>query len=192
MKSKWNYFLYNLKWWNWEKLKFQFYLWSIGGINAGYWLRPNDHYYKVRSVLFDLWNWLFVKKIHYDGKFGKVDYYDDEGQRNNPFRQKLSIRGLFCSPGWNKLIMNLIKELVKAGWNKELCDCKQKYGGLRFYTGGCTDEQWKIIDKYESMSYDTCEYCGSTENIGQTEGWITTMCKNCVTDENWKQYETKN
>ena len=57
------YFFHNLRWWNLERFKFQLYLWKIGGINAGYFTRPNDYYYPFRVMLFDFWNWLFVDKI---------------------------------------------------------------------------------------------------------------------------------
>jgi translation initiation factor 2 beta subunit (eIF-2beta)/eIF-5 len=32
----------------------------------------------------------------------------------------------------------------------------------------------------ESMSYRTCETCGSTNNVTQTEGWIYTRCEKCI------------
>jgi UTP-glucose-1-phosphate uridylyltransferase len=31
----------------------------------------------------------------------------------------------------------------------------------------------------EHQSYMTCEYCGTTENVGHTQGWISTICKTC-------------
>lgn len=71
---------------------------------------------------------------------------------------------------------------------------KEKFGGLRFYIDGGDETVHSYINFAESLSYHTCEFCGSNQDIGQTtSGWITTMCKNCATTRNslgqWKQYE---
>jgi hypothetical protein len=52
---------------------------------------------------------------------------------------------------------------------------KEKFGGLRFYTNGFTDEVSGMIRMAESMSYRTCEVCG---NPGRSNnyGWISTLC----------------
>jgi len=71
---------------------------------------------------------------------------------------------------------------------------KEKFGGLRFYVEGATDAQYAVISFVESLSYKVCERCGSMKDIGRTEGWISTICKECV-DKNpdnyttWKQYK---
>jgi hypothetical protein len=67
---------------------------------------------------------------------------------------------------------------------------KEKFGGLRFYVQGASDVQYAVINWAESLSYHICEKCGSTKNIGQTQGWITTLCKECANpDSNWKSNE---
>lgn len=89
-----------------------------------------------------------------------------------------------CDTGWNKLICDCIQELIDAGWDKEIAQIKEKFGGLRFYPGGCTDKQWEIIRKYEELSYKTCESCGSTEDVTtEGPGWIQSLCKNCRNEE---------
>ena len=52
---------------------------------------------------------------------------------------------------------------------------KEKFGGLRFYTNGYTEEVSGMIRMAESMSYRTCEVCG---NPGRSNnyGWISTLC----------------
>jgi hypothetical protein len=189
IKNKYYYFLCIIRNTTIERFLFQLYLYKIGGLNAGYFYRPNQWQFPIRVKLFDLWQRLFVKKIYYDVKIGKGWYYDDSN-RNNPFRQKIySISYITCSKGWDSLIFNLIKELVNVGWNKEICQVKEKWGGLRFYTNGLTDKQSYIINKYEKLSYDTCESCGSTEHIGQTDGWVSTLCINCAIDKpSWSEY----
>jgi hypothetical protein len=61
---------------------------------------------------------------------------------------------------------------------------KEKFGGLRFYIDGGDDTIYGMISLAESMSYRTCEYCGTTgNNVGQTQGWIITVCEDCYKKE---------
>lgn len=60
---------------------------------------------------------------------------------------------------------------------------KEKFGGLCFYFDGGDDHIWGMVSLAESLSYRTCEYCGSTNNVGQTQGWIITACKACMDSE---------
>lgn len=67
---------------------------------------------------------------------------------------------------------------------------KEKFGGLRFYYSGGDDTTYGMVSLAESLSYKICEKCGTTINIGQTSGWITTLCKECAKGQRgWKQYE---
>lgn len=73
----------------------------------------------------------------------------------------------------------------------EAVQVKEKFGGLRFYVQSASNEQHAIISWAESLSYNICERCGSTKNIGTTQGWITTLCKECAKDnKTWKENET--
>jgi hypothetical protein len=60
-----------------------------------------------------------------------------------------------------------------------LTQVKEKFGGLRFYYDGGNDYIDGMVRLAEDLSYKTCEYCSSTENVGQTRGWIVTLCKKC-------------
>jgi len=53
---------------------------------------------------------------------------------------------------------------------------KEKYGGLRFYVHGASDEQYAIIRFAEAMSYRTCDVCGD-KGKSNGGGWVTTRCK---------------
>ena len=77
--------------------------------------------------------------------------------------------------GWYGLLKNLIEELIAAGWNKQICQSKEKFGGLRFYTNGMTEECFKIVSKYEVLSCETCEACGEPGELRQG-GCIATLC----------------
>lgn len=52
---------------------------------------------------------------------------------------------------------------------------KEKFGGLRFYVNGAIDKHWNYIEFAESMSYRTCEVCG-TPGKRYTDGWHQTFC----------------
>ena len=52
---------------------------------------------------------------------------------------------------------------------------KEKFGGLRFYVQAATDKHYQYISFAESMSYRTCEQCGSPGKT-YTDGWHTTLC----------------
>lgn len=60
---------------------------------------------------------------------------------------------------------------------------KEKFGGLRFYYDGGDDYIDGMASLSEGLSYRTCEYCGSTKDIGRTQGWIITCCKTCAKTE---------
>jgi len=53
---------------------------------------------------------------------------------------------------------------------------KEKFGGLRFYVEGGTSEIHNFIAMAESMSYRTCEECGSPGSVYRN-GWHKTMCE---------------
>ena len=54
---------------------------------------------------------------------------------------------------------------------------KEKFGGLRFYVNGATDEQYNYIRFAEAMSYRICEECGSTQDVMVYPlGWQRSLC----------------
>ena len=77
--------------------------------------------------------------------------------------------------GWGKLVGELIDDLFKLGWDGELHQIKEKFGGLRFYIGGGTDEVWDRIHEAEEASLRVCEDCGAPGST-TNHGWIRTLC----------------
>jgi hypothetical protein len=57
---------------------------------------------------------------------------------------------------------------------------KEKFGGLRFYIYGGDNHIDGMISFAENMSYRICETCGTTVGVGQTKGWIYTICWDCL------------
>lgn len=91
--------------------------------------------------------------------------------------------GIECGDGWFKLIYNLI-DCIKnyCQWNNhsiKILQIKEKYGSLRVYTNGNDNIIDGMIWFAEHLSYKICELCGSTDEVTQTEGWITSLCRKC-------------
>jgi len=61
---------------------------------------------------------------------------------------------------------------------------KDKFGGLRFYYYGGDDVCDGMVRMAETILWDTCEYCGSHEDMQTREGWIRRLCKKCYDEEN--------
>jgi hypothetical protein len=78
--------------------------------------------------------------------------------------------------GWYPIIKDLIEDLIKLGWDKQLCQAKEKFGGLRFYINSGSDEIHKRIQLAENQSYETCEICGEEGELRTNIGWYTTLC----------------
>ena len=101
--------------------------------------------------------------------------------RNRSIRESCMGWGIDTGNGWYK-ILDILCGLLQ--WDTDenkypqvvASQVKEKYGGLRFYTNGETDEQSGSIRLAESMSYHICEECGSMADVLQTSGWILTLC----------------
>lgn len=87
--------------------------------------------------------------------------------------------------GWYPLIKNLIDELITLGWDKKVTQVKEKFGGLRFYINGGSDEMYNKITEAEKLSHETCELCGKKGELRTKIRWFTTLC-----DEHYEQKHT--
>ena len=97
--------------------------------------------------------------------------------------------GCECGDGWFDLIFKLCEDIEKLNaLNFKAEQIKEKFGGLRFYyCGGVEDTSKKyiftdvrqLVSKAEDDSYETCECCGSKENVTSEGNWITTLCDKC-------------
>lgn len=76
-------------------------------------------------------------------------------------------------PGWKSLIDPLIEYCEKH--NIKILQIKEKFGGLRFYTGAAPDEFYEMVHKAEQESYKTCEVCGEPGKLYK-DGWLKTLC----------------
>jgi len=78
--------------------------------------------------------------------------------------------------GWFPIIKELIEDLILLGWNKEITQVKEKFGGLRFYINGGTDEIHDRIVEAERKSYTICEITGKPGELRKDIGWFRTLC----------------
>jgi len=81
-----------------------------------------------------------------------------------------------CNSGWYQIIKDLITDLIEMGWNQEICQVKEKFGGLRFYINAGSDEIHDRIAEAEKASYETCEETGQPGKLRTDLGWWVTLC----------------
>ena len=90
--------------------------------------------------------------------------------------------GFDINDGWYKLVYELILKIrtndgAKGKWVTKVTQCKEKFGGLRFYVTGTSDKNWDLIREAERKSYGVCEVTGSEVEVGVwNDGWVQTIC----------------
>lgn len=102
------------------------------------------------------------------------------GLRGSPMETCLAF-GFECGDGWYDLLWRLCEDIERIGPGEDfrVLQVKEKFGGLRFYIGAAPREVHDRIDLAEQESYDTCEICGTKENVTSEGAWISTLCGNC-------------
>ena len=93
-------------------------------------------------------------------------------------------------PGWkkafgNQYLKDLRKQLKQEGnlYKFRIMQIKEKWGRFQLYPAKASEEVYKIIDKYEYLSFDVCVYCGN-KATHTTTGWILPCCEECVKKNN--------
>ncbi len=77
--------------------------------------------------------------------------------------------------GWKPLVYKLYDNLILEGWDRELHQVKEKFGGLRFYIGNTSDKIKELIQQAEEESFTICEYCGEPGELNGKR-WLKTTC----------------
>jgi ferredoxin-like protein FixX len=95
-------------------------------------------------------------------------------------------------PGWKKAFGNQYLKDLRAQLKKDkmlysfrITDIKEKYGTLRLYCACASEAVYRIIDKYEDLSYNTCIECGEPAKI-ITDGYVLPYCEHCYREKNIK------
>jgi hypothetical protein len=84
-------------------------------------------------------------------------------------------------------IADLEKKVKEAYDNlPTLVQVKEKFGSLRFYYDGGTNEIQNYVTFAESMTYRTCEECGAPGEA-RNDGWVKVLC-----DKHQKEREDRN
>ncbi len=95
-----------------------------------------------------------------------------------------------CIQNYIDSIKTYTKEGVISPPQVKCLQMKEKFGELRFYTFGHTDVVDGMISYAAYRCDNTCDRCGSHENLGYTTGWISVCCRYCAIKEgkleNWK------
>lgn len=101
-------------------------------------------------------------------------------------------RWIDVGPGWHDLVLELDAKMAEVDPDYELHQCKEKFGGLRYYIGhahndacggleegeGSIFERCKILVlemEYERKSLTMCETCGAP-GVLRSGGWLRTLC----------------
>ena len=130
-----------------------------------------DYKHNIFEKAYNKVLWELQKRIKYTRRF---DYF---GQVN-PYKYSFGV-----GDGWFNILFELIKGISendkkKGDWITKLTQCKEKFGGLRFYVTGTSDKNWKLIHKAEEKSYSVCEETGSEVEVGTwNDGWIRTWSR---------------
>ena len=91
---------------------------------------------------------------------------------------------LWVGEGWFEILWNLcvsLEGIAKARIAEghaplRVVQVKEKYGSLRMYVDGGTDEVEDMIDAAEAKSETICEVCGAPGSIHTIRGWDKTLC----------------
>lgn len=95
--------------------------------------------------------------------------------------------GFDVSDGWFEILRTMLGKLETArlklppeqAAHVKLAQVKEKYGGLRVYLTCYPEGADKILEEASKASYETCEICGSTQDVTTEGGWLTTECRAC-------------
>jgi hypothetical protein len=95
--------------------------------------------------------------------------------------------GFMCGEGWYPLIyetLDKVQAIVdRDGLDIQVTEIKEKYGGLRIYLDGDTDEIFELTQMAEEQSYNVCELCGKPGKLHRVNGWYMTRCEECLGGE---------
>ncbi len=130
-----------------------------------------------------------MKAAEFDDAFANEDFRGGNLSHTAKYLPSIKLTADFCSigEGWLQIIHDLVRDLIKLGWDRDIHQIKEKFGGLRFYIGTGTDAMHDRISVAEAESFKTCEGCGTTENVESKGDWITTQCAPCRAERDAKR-----
>ena len=99
-------------------------------------------------------------------------------------KYSMQLFGFECEDGWYDLLYSLSQKISEYLKQNPLEDfyvqqVKNKYGILSFYYSGYSEEIETRINEATKEAINTCERCGSKEDIKPHGKWIMYLCSNC-------------
>lgn len=81
--------------------------------------------------------------------------------------------------GWVPIVLELHNSLL-ANPNYRIVQVKEKFGELRFYVEGLTNEERHMVMAAERGSTNICQHCGTKDSVDwRNHGWVATLCDSC-------------
>lgn len=115
-------------------------------------------------------------ETHYSKKDFEKFLESIGGLENGYFTDRPPIvSGFGIGEGWLPLVKKLIEDLIAIGWDKQICQVKEKFGGLRFYTNALPEGGHELVRAAENASYTICETCGQPGEQRALH-WVLTLC----------------
>ena len=111
-----------------------------------------------------------VKREFYESMKSKHPHlFESENQR-----LPVLVYGFETGPGWDPILEELFSKLSDS---VRLFQVKEKFGGLRVYTEGATEEDGLHIKEAEKKASRTCDVCGEPGKTINDDGWLRTVCE---------------
>lgn len=96
--------------------------------------------------------------------------------------------GLSIPDAWVPLVDELCDDLQELDPDIVAHQVKSKFGGLRFYTGGTSEEALDRIREAADKSFNICQQCGGEgERVGQA--YVNTLCDECAAERERERME---
>lgn len=97
-------------------------------------------------------------------------------------------------PGWYQLVIDCDRDLTEIDPSYEVCQIKEKYGGLRYYfstkKADLIPQMDAVVEKYEEIASRTCEVTGRPGVLMQSRGWYKTLDPNSAHAEKYSIVDT--
>lgn len=153
---------------------------ETGKIEYGYELVTPDGFKELNGVKLRKFKRDIFKDEEMSEKLNNDDY---EIIPWEPFE----LFGVECDKGWYKLLTPIFDYITEYNKDKheeehmKITQIKEKYANLCVYLNFYNEEVEKLIEAAEKEAEETCELCGSKEDVGvASEGWLTTECHECM------------
>ncbi len=119
------------------------------------------------------------------------------------WKKDVFVYAISCGLGWKEILFKLVAELdaIWEGYQGkkgrdcwQLCQAKEKFGGLRFYVdypedkGEDSERRYRTsrnsVESAEADAGMTCERCGKPGRLAG-KGYIATVCDEC--EKRWNE-----